>query len=179
MEKDKNIYEDMSMVDVALKILEETKKPDTIVNIAAEVFKRKGIEKVDPQDYIQFEIDFMLSGNFICCAEDLEGTRLWDLKYRQNSKLLNQDKTYIDVVDEVFSEDALKYEMQEELLAQYEDEVLEEEDEEGDDEVIYDDISDEIDEDDEEEEDEDYDEYEDLDDEDYDEDEDDEFEDLI
>jgi len=26
MEKDKNIYEDMSMVNVALKILEETKK---------------------------------------------------------------------------------------------------------------------------------------------------------
>ena len=173
MGKDRNIYEDMSMVNVALKILEETKKPDTIVNLAAEVFKRKGIEKVDPQDYIQFEIDFMLSGYFICCAEDKEGTRLWDLKYRQNSKLLNQDKTYIDVVDEVFSEDALKYEMQEELLAQDDEEVLDEDEEEADDDdAIYDAIEDDE---------EDYDDFEDLsdeDDEDYDEDEDDEFDDL-
>jgi hypothetical protein len=56
-------------------------------------------------------------------------------------------------------------------LEDEDEDLLEEDEEEGDDETIYDDISDEMDED-EEEDDEDYDEYEDLDDEDYDEDED-------
>ena len=77
--------------------MEKKRKPHTIMSIAKDVFEMKGLDYTEnPELLSQFQIDFMLSGNFVCCGEDKDGEKLWDLKSRQSSSLLDKDGSYLD-----------------------------------------------------------------------------------
>ena len=75
--------------------MKKKKKPKTLEKICKDVFEIKGI-KYNEETASQFQIDFMLSGNFVCCGEDKDGEKLWDLKSRQSSSLLDKDGSYLD-----------------------------------------------------------------------------------
>lgn len=84
-----------SLIEIAYREMSKKRKPKTLDKICKDVFEIKGI-KYDEAEASQFQIDFMLSGNFVCCGEDKNGEKLWDLKSRQLSSLLDKDGSYLD-----------------------------------------------------------------------------------
>lgn len=87
-----------SLLKIAKELVEGSPKPLSIDEIASKVFEIKGIEK-DEAKVAQFGIDFMLSGDFVCC-----GTRnkenVWDLKSRQPASILDKD-----VIEDLYEDD--------------------------------------------------------------------------
>lgn len=89
-----------SFLEIAVSLMKKKKKPQTLDLITKEVFSKKGVEGSELQ-IAQFQVDFMLSGYFVCCAEDKDGVQLWDLKTRQPSSLLDKEGVYMkDMSDE-------------------------------------------------------------------------------
>ena len=62
----------------------------------------------------QFQVDFMISGYFVCCGEDKSGNQLWDLKTRQPSSLLDKDSGYMRDLSEE-EEEALSNELKDDF----------------------------------------------------------------
>ena len=86
-----------SLIEIAIELMEKKRKPHTILSIAKDVFEMKGLNYNDNLEMLgQFQIDFMLCGNFICCGEDKKGNKLWDLKDRQHHDLLDKESIYLD-----------------------------------------------------------------------------------
>ena len=87
-----------SLLEIALELMESKRKPKSIGKLAKEVFELKGLTSSEIQSSMsQFEMDFMLSGYFICCGEDPKtGEKLWDLKNRQPFSLLDKDGNSLD-----------------------------------------------------------------------------------
>lgn len=87
-----------SLLEIALGLMESKRKPKPISKLAKEVFELKGLSLSEAQAQLsQFEMDFMLSGYFICCGEDSKtGEKLWDLKNRQPFSLLDKDGNSLD-----------------------------------------------------------------------------------
>ena len=100
-----------SLVEIAIKEMAKKRKPRTLNQIAKEAFEIKGVSSEEAKKILpQFEIDFMLCGNFICCGEDRKGEKLWDLKTRQPSSLLDKEGIYLeDPYDD--DEDVIKNEL--------------------------------------------------------------------
>jgi DNA-directed RNA polymerase delta subunit len=124
-----------SLIEIALREMKAKRKPRTLAKIAKDVFEVKGIDiKANAKALIQFEIDFMLSGNFICCGEDKHGIKLWDLKSRQPSTLLDKDGNYLeDLYDD--DEEVVKNELKDDIvykpiIENFEDDLDDEEEEE-------------------------------------------------
>ena len=82
-----------SFLEISVALMKKKKKPQSLESITKEVFSKKGIEGNELQ-VAQFQVDFMLSGYFVCCGEDKNGNQLWDLKTRQHSSLLDKDNGY-------------------------------------------------------------------------------------
>lgn len=86
-----------SLIEIALREMRSKRKPRTLAKITKDVFEVKGINpKENSQLESHFIMDFMLSGHFICCGEDKNGVKLWDLKSRQPSSLLDKDGSYLE-----------------------------------------------------------------------------------
>ncbi|MGD9605181.1 MAG: hypothetical protein AB7V00_03360 [Bacilli bacterium] len=138
-----------SLIEIALRKMHSRRQPRTIVKIAKDVFEEKGYTTEEGDKlFTQFSIDFMLSGHFICCGEDKNGIKLWDLKSRQPSSLLDKDGNYLeDLYND--DEEVLKNELTDEtpfkqgLDKEFEDETYDEDDEEDDNEE-HDDIEEEL-----------------------------------
>ena len=107
-----------SLVEIAIKEMSKKRSPKSIAKIAKEVFEIKGLSDEEAKEALpQFEIDFMLCGNFICCGEDRKGVKLWDLKDRQPSYLLDKEGVYLeDPYDD--DEDVKKHELKDEDVEQ-------------------------------------------------------------
>ena len=75
-----------SFLEIAVALMKKKKKPQSLEALTKEVFSKKGAE-VNELQVAQFQVDFMLSGFFVCCGEDKQGNQLWDLKTRQLSAL--------------------------------------------------------------------------------------------
>ena len=89
-----------SFLEIAVALMKKKKKPQSLEALTKEVFSKKGVEGNELQ-IAQFQVDFMLSGYFVCCGEDKQGNQLWDLKTRQLSSLLDKDSGYMrDLSDE-------------------------------------------------------------------------------
>ena len=102
-----------SFLEIAVALMKKKKKPQSLEAITKEVFSKKGAEGNELQ-IAQFQVDFMLSGFFVCCGEDKQGNQLWDLKTRQNSSLLDKDSGYMkDLSDE--EEEALNNELKDDF----------------------------------------------------------------
>lgn len=122
-----------SLLEIAIKEMENKKKPKTLDEIINDVFQIKGIKEKD--EYLsQFVMDFMLSGAFICCGEDKRGKKLWDLKERQPSSILDKDGTYYDELYD--DEDVVKHELSDETLYKVASGIAEDFEEEEDDDEI-------------------------------------------
>ena len=112
-----------SRVDLALRALSKKRKPYTITKIADAVFHQRE-EEMTPEKLAQFEMDFMLSGHFICCGEDINQHKLWDLKSRQPSSLMDKEGNYLDDLYEE-DEDVLKNELSDDTVYKVEKEFRE------------------------------------------------------
>lgn len=140
-----------SLIEIALSEMSARKRPRTLLKITKDVFDKKGLNIKTEKDLVaQFQMDFMLSGHFICIGENRSGTKIWDLKNRQLSSLLDKDGRYLDEVIEL-DEDVAKHELTDEviydLVEDYdadEDDVIHEDDEDD----LEDEISEELEEDD-------------------------------
>lgn len=88
-----------SFLEIAVALMRKKKKPQSLESMTKEVFSKKGVEGNELQ-IAQFQVDFMLSGFFVCCGEDKNGNQLWDLKTRQNSSLLDKDSGYMKDLSE-------------------------------------------------------------------------------
>ncbi|MDD3382320.1 MAG: hypothetical protein PHT83_02275 [Bacilli bacterium] len=102
MGKNTNIEED-SLIEVVVRLMQKKRKPQTLDEIASDVFKAKKIPaseqaKLKPQ----FFADFMLSGYFVCCGDDKHEKKLWDLKGHLPSGWLDKDG---GMLDDLFEED--------------------------------------------------------------------------
>lgn len=143
------MFENDSYIEIAIELMKKKRSPHTIKEIAKEVFEAKGKKIADhKEEYAQFQVDFMLCGYFICCAEK-KGEKMWDLKDRQNHELL--DKDYPEDIYED-DEEVTKNELKDETY--YDEESKDEfennfdqtpdDDEEEDDEEEHDDIEEEL-----------------------------------
>ncbi|MFA6627167.1 MAG: DNA-directed RNA polymerase subunit delta [Bacilli bacterium] len=90
------IFENESMIDVAVRVMKTKKKPKSLKELTNEILQAKGIKNNAEELKAQFQMDFMLSGYFVCCGEDKNGLKLWDLKSRQPSTLLDKDGNYLE-----------------------------------------------------------------------------------
>ena len=118
-----------SFLEIAVALMKKKKKPQSLEAVTKEVFSRKGIEG-NELEVAQFQVDFMLSGYFVCCGEDKNGNQLWDLKVRQTSSFLDKDSGYMKDMSEE-DEEASNNELKDEYHSHDNiDQYIEEDDEE-------------------------------------------------
>lgn len=136
---EKNMYAEMSLLEIAEALMKKKRKPQSLDAITAEVFAKKGMSIKDYAAVAQFELDFMVSGIFIYCYEDGKN-QFWDLKYRQPSSYLDKDGGYVDPYEE--DEDVKNNELKDDI--DYDDKSLIIDDEEDEPENEEDDIQEEL-----------------------------------
>ncbi|MDD3999308.1 MAG: hypothetical protein PHX62_00230 [Bacilli bacterium] len=123
-----------TLIEIALREMKSKRKPRTLTKIAKDVFEVKGLNiKEEEKTLAQFQMDFMLSGYFICCGEDKNGNKIWDLKSRQPSTLLDKDGSYLeDLYD--YDEEVVKHELKDEVVYKKTDDNFESDSDDDDDE---------------------------------------------
>ncbi len=121
-----------SLIEIALREMKSKRKPRTLNKIAKDVFEVKGLNiKEEEKTLAQFQMDFMLSGYFICCGEDKNGNKIWDLKSRQPSSLLDKDGSYLeDLYD--YDEEVVKNELKDDIVYKAVDDDFDADDEDDD-----------------------------------------------
>lgn len=142
-----NNYQNDSLLEAAIKLMKSKKKPKVLKELTDEVFKAKGIKENLDEKRAQFQMDFMLSGYFVCCGENNAGNKLWDLKSRQPSTLLDRDGNYLEDLY-ADDEDVIKNELKDDVLFTGDNETnidaFIEDDEEEESETETDDIEEEL-----------------------------------
>ena len=97
--------EEKSLIEIAIEWMQSNNHKDkhyTIKDIAKKAFEKKGLKiSENKEEFAQFQMDFMLCGNFISYGEDKEGNKLWDLKYRLKHDVIDKESNeYFDVDEE-------------------------------------------------------------------------------
>ena len=115
-----------SLLSIAKEVVKESKRGLSIKEIANKVFKAKGITPTEEQ-IAQFGIDFMLSGEFICCG-NRNKENIWDVKGRQPLAVLDKD-----VIEDIYEndEEVKKNALTEDMYPEEPEVIEEEEDENG------------------------------------------------
>lgn len=113
-----NTNKNDSLLDIAIRLMKSKKKPKSLKDLTNEVFQYKGIKNDKNVEALkaQFQVDFMISGNFVCCGENKQGLKLWDLKTRQPSTLLDKDGNYLEDLY-ADDEDVIKNELKDDNYA--------------------------------------------------------------
>lgn len=76
-----------SLLEIAIELLEQKKKPQKIMTILKEVMELKGVKQSLAKELApQFLLDFMQCGYFVYCGDDC-----WDLKDRQPTSVLDKE----------------------------------------------------------------------------------------
>lgn len=76
-----------SLLEIAVEVMANHKKPQTIFSVAKESMQIKGLKTAQGQQLLaRFICDFMESGYFVYV-----GDNLWDLKERQPLSVVNKD----------------------------------------------------------------------------------------
>lgn len=131
-----------SLIEIALREMKSKRKPRTLARIAKDVFEVKGLDiKKEKKALAQFQMDFMLSGYFVCCGEDKHGNKVWDLKNRQPSSLLDKDGSLLEDLYE-YDEDVLMHELKDDTI--YKESEIYSTDDDDEDEVEHDEIEEEL-----------------------------------
>lgn len=135
-----------SLIEIALQEMERKRRPRTLQKITKDVLEIKGVNPKKAKEMIaQFQLDFMLSGHFICCGEDKNGVKIWDLKKRQPSSLLDKDGSYLeDLYD--YDDEVAKYELKDTIPYKAKSDFDDDDDDDDDDKDIEetDDIEEEL-----------------------------------
>lgn len=125
--------EQLSMLEVAIELMNQKKTPQAIMTLINEVLEIKGLDDPDGTFATQLYIDITTSSNFVFCGEGK-----WDLKDRQSLELFDKDGSFFNTGEE--------YEEEEEIdLDDYnveDDEDDYEDDDDDEDEDEYDDYDD-------------------------------------
>ena len=86
------MYNVDSLLEIAVKLLQSKKKPKKLKEIVKEVMTKKGYTSEEIKELApQFMLDFMASGYFLYCGDDL-----WDLKDRRPLKELDKDAGFTE-----------------------------------------------------------------------------------
>ena len=111
--------EQLSMLEVAVELLNQKKTPQLITTLIQEVLELKGLD--DPNGVLatQLYIDITTSSSFVFCGEGK-----WDLKSRQSLEMFDRDGSFFNTGEE--------YEEEEEIAL--DDYNIDDEDESADDE---------------------------------------------
>lgn len=141
--------EEKSLLEIAIELMQnQTKnKKYTLKEIAKKAFEKKGLKISENKElYAQFQMDFMLSGDFLSCGEDADGNKLWDLKYRFKhediekdsvSRLVNPDDNDSEVSKNELNTSEGQFDLEEDQEkrddSEDEEDELDEEDDEEDD----------------------------------------------
>ena len=131
--------EQLSMLEVAIELMNQKKTPQPIMSLINEVLEIKGLDDPDGTFATQLYIDITTSSNFVFCGEGK-----WDLKNRQSLELFDKDGSFFNTGEEYEEEEEVNlddYNVEDEE-DDYDDE---EDDEEDDDYEEYDDLLDDID----------------------------------
>ena len=122
--------EQLSMLEVAIELMNQKKTPQAIMTLINEVLEIKGLDDPDGTFATQLYIDITTSSNFVFCGEGK-----WDLKDRQSLELFDKDGSFFNTGEE--------YEEEEEIdLDDYNVEDDEDEDYDDEDDEDYDDYDD-------------------------------------
>ncbi|MBN2696065.1 MAG: DNA-directed RNA polymerase subunit delta [Bacilli bacterium] len=127
----------LSILEVAEKLLHESKEPMSFIELFQAISEAKGLSDEQRNEIIsQVYADFIISAKFVYVGDDL-----WDLKSRQSIDLWDKDGAYYDEfpdyaeeLEELESEE--EYEEEEELDEEEDEEELDEDEEE---EEVYED----------------------------------------
>ncbi len=119
----------MSLIEIALEIMESSTSPLNIYTLIEETLKKKGIVDEDGTIAAKLYTDITISSKFVYMGEDL-----WDLKSRQSlevfdkdgSSFINPDEEYSDKDEEDLDEDEDDHEDEDEDNLDDEDEDDEE-----------------------------------------------------
>ena len=92
--------EQLSMLEVAIELLNQKKTPQTITSLIQEVLELKGLD--DPNGVLaaQLYIDITTSSSFVFCGEGK-----WDLKTRQSLELFDRDGSFFNTGEEYEEEE--------------------------------------------------------------------------
>lgn len=118
-----NKESDLSLVEIAYKLLSKKRKPQLLEDIIKDVMSTKGYKPKEAREVTpQFILDFQSCGDFIYC-----GDGRWDLKERQPTSVLDKDGSDYDYFDD---EDVLRNELKDDdfLGIHVDESVLEDED---------------------------------------------------
>lgn len=107
----------MSLLEVAVMLMEQKRAPQSIRNLIKEVFEIKGIEDEDGTLSAQLYLDITTSSKFVYM-----GNEEWDLKSRQS----------LDEYDKDGSAFNTKEDLEDEELEEFEDDYVEEDEEDED-----------------------------------------------
>ena len=118
----------MSLLEVAILLMEQKKNKQPIMNLIKEVLEMKGLDDEDKSLATQLYIDITTSSKFVYM-----GDGEWDLKIRQSLDEYDKDGSAFNSKDDLFEEDD---DIKDVEIEEYEDE---DEDSEYYDEDEYDD----------------------------------------
>ena len=92
--------EQLSMLEVAIELLNQKKTPQLITTLITEVLELKGFD--DPNGVLatQLYIDITTSSSFVFCGEGK-----WDLKTRQSLEMFDRDGSFFNTGEEYEEEE--------------------------------------------------------------------------
>ena len=92
--------EQLSMLEVAIELLNQKKTPQVISSLIQEVLELKGLD--DPNGVLatQLYIDITTSSAFVFCGEGK-----WDLKSRQSLEVFDRDGSFFNTGEEYVEEE--------------------------------------------------------------------------
>ena len=117
-----NKYTQMSLIEIALEIMEASKAPLNIYDLIAKTLEKKGIVDEDGSIAAKLYTDLTISSKFVYMGDDL-----WDLKSRQSLDQFDKDGSSFNSKDDEYEDEA---EEEDDLE---DDDLLEDEDEEDED----------------------------------------------
>lgn len=92
--------EQLSMLEVAIELLNQKKTPQTITSLIKEVLEIKGLDDEDGVYATQLYIDITTSSSFVFCGEGK-----WDLKTRQSLEMFDRDGSFFNTGEEYIEDE--------------------------------------------------------------------------
>lgn len=92
--------EQLSMLEVAVELLNQKKTPQPIATLIQEVLEIKGFDDPNGMLATQLYIDITTSSSFVFCGEGK-----WDLKTRQSLEMFDRDGSFFNTGEEYIEEE--------------------------------------------------------------------------
>jgi len=85
-------YNQLSCIEIVIKLLEEKGEPANIVELIQEALRLKGINDTDGMQTTRLYADITTSSKFVFCGEGK-----WDLKQNQSLDVFDRDGSYFGI----------------------------------------------------------------------------------